>query len=700
MDNVLQDPRVAKAQAELASRILCRRRLLPFVQRMNPRYQAGWVHEDICARLEQFSDDVAAGKSPRLMLLMPPRHGKLLADSTPVRTTEGWMTHGELEPGYYVYGSSGAPVRVVATSPKAPARVRVELTTGEVFFCHENHEWTIYNARQYRWETRTAEWLAYHLHLTPADRSEAARKAKTGPAYAWRYRVPVNDLRHVEVTGGTPQSAANKYLRGPGIRSVTYIPEDQAEWGRCIEVAAEDGLYEVGENHVLTHNSELASRCFPAWHMGRHPDHEFIACSYNLSLAMSFSRKVKEIIETPDYEVVFNTRLHPKNQGAEEWSLATGQGGYVAAGVGGGITGKGAHVLVIDDPIKNAEEADSADLREKLWDWYGSTAYTRLAPGGGVLVIQTWWHDDDLAGRLQGQMALDEEADQFVVVKYPAVAESDEYLDVDTGLIVPQEPQNGRLLRLKGEALHPARYDLQKLTRIRKTIPARFWSALYQQNPVPDDGVYFVKENFRPGASALKQGKRAYMAWDFAISEKKHNDWTVGVVGLQDSNDDIHIVDLIRFKSADVTVMVDHIMQTARRWSMDVGGIQAGFEDGQIFRAVEPVLRREMKNRRMYFPTKTLKPFTDKMARARPLQGRMQNGSIRFDTSAPWFDTLRTEMLRFPAGAHDDQVDALAWLVQLVNDNAPPRPERERRKESWRDRLTVGYTTGVGHMAA
>jgi hypothetical protein len=130
---------------------------------------------------------------------------------------------------------------------------------------------------------------------------------------------------------------------------------------------------------------------FPAWHLGRQPDHEIIACSYNVSLAMAFSRKVKETIADPAYESVFATRLNPNNQSAEEWGLAGGsRGGYVAAGVGGGITGKGAHVLLIDDPIKNAEEADSPDVREKLMDWYGSTAYTRLAPGGGVLVIQTW----------------------------------------------------------------------------------------------------------------------------------------------------------------------------------------------------------------------------------------------------------------------------------------------------------------------
>jgi len=185
--------------------------------------------------------------------------------------------------------------------------------------------------------------------------------------------------------------------------------------------------------------SELASRMFPAWHLGRHPDHEIIACSYNVSLAMTFSRKVKDTINDPVYQTVFDARLNPDHQSAEEWGVQGSPGGYVAAGVGGGITGKGCFCLLIDDPIKNAEDADSADIREKLWDWYGSTAYTRLAPGGGVLLIQTSWHDDDLAGRLQMAMKADPDADQFEIVKYPAVAEHDEWLDLTTDQIVPKD---------------------------------------------------------------------------------------------------------------------------------------------------------------------------------------------------------------------------------------------------------------------
>lgn len=506
-------------EVELASRLLSRRRLLPFIQRINPRYMAGWVHEDICRRLEKFSDDVAKGLSPRLMLLMPPRHGK----------------------------------------------------------------------------------------------------------------------------------------------------------------------------------SELASRMFPAWHLGRYPDHELIACSYNVGLAMTFSRKVKEVLEDPQYHSVFETRLNPNFQGAEEWGIHHRAGGYVAAGVGGGITGKGAHVLTIDDPIKNAEEADSADTREKLKDWYDSTAYTRLAPGGGVLIIQTWWHDDDLAGRLQTAMAGDEEADQFVVVKYPAIAEEDEYLDLDTDLIARGEPPaNGKLLRLKGEALHPERYDIQKLNRIKRTIQPRFWSALYQQNPVPDDGDYFLKENFRRGPLPDLKDANVFIAWDFAISEKKQNDYTVGTVGLQDSDDILHVADIVRFKSGNAMEIVEAILNQCARWYSP--RLLLGFEDGQIFRAIEALLKKRMRERRMYPSIIVLKPISDKLARARPLQGRMQQGMVSFNDKAEWYDAARAEMLRFPAGLHDDQVDSIAWMTSMAIGREPPMKPKEKKKPSWRDRL--GAVNGGSHMTA
>ena len=520
------------AQVEMASRILARRRLLPFVQRMNDRYDAGWVHRDICARLERFSDDVAAGKSPRLMLLMPPRHGK----------------------------------------------------------------------------------------------------------------------------------------------------------------------------------SELASKNFPAWHLGRHPDHEFIACSYNLSLAMGFSRKVKQLIDDTLYKTVFEgVSLDKNNQSTEEWAIAGKRGGYVAAGIGGPITGKGAHVLVIDDPVKNAEEADSGDAREKIWEWYLSTAYTRLAPGGGVLVIQTWWHDDDLAGRLQQMMATaqegDEDIDQFEVVKYPALAETDEYLDPVTNKIVHNEPTPGAtLLRSKGEALHPSRYPVKALSKIRALNrksdggDGRWWSALYQQNPVPDDGVYFSKEQFRRAQIPHITRANVMIAWDFAISEKKQNDYTVGTVGLQDENDVLHVADVVRFRSQDAFFIVESILDLCAKWYSPT--LVLGFEDGQIYKAISAVLKKRMLERKLYPSVSVLVPITDKMARARAIQGRMQQGMVSFNTSGDWYDVVRSEMLRFPAGVHDDCVDSLAWVGHLAISRNPPQKPRVKEMGSWRDRLKNHGAHNVGHMSA
>lgn len=534
------------AKQEMASRVLSRRRLLPFIQRMNAKYTAGWVHEDICRRLERFSDAVANGESPRLMLLMPPRHGK----------------------------------------------------------------------------------------------------------------------------------------------------------------------------------SEIASKTFPAWHLGRHPDHEIIACSYNISLAMGFSKKIKMLFEDPAYQTVFDARLDPNNQSTEEWGVHGTGGGYVAAGVGGGITGKGAHVLIIDDPIKNAEEADSATTRESLWDWYGSTAYTRLAPGAGVLVIQTWWHDDDLAGRLQQAMKDDPESDQFEIIKYPAIADEAEFLDPVTDEIIRlpvsyapdaepvlkaalsvqaandagYDPTNLVYLRGRGDPLHEARYDRKKLLRIKATIAARFWSALYQQNPVPDDGAFFTKDMFRRGQLPNKRDCNVQIAWDFAISEKQHNDYTVGSVGLQDHDDTLHVAEVIRFKKGDAFFIVDSILNLAQRWYHPT--LILGFEDGQIFRSLEALLKKEMRNRKFYPRVEVLRPITDKKARAGALQGRMQQGMVSFSDTGQWYDTVRTEMLRFPAGVHDDCVDSLAWMTQLAVGREPPqKPKDPRTPKSWKDKLRGGAGT-VSHMAA
>jgi len=475
-----------KARTELALRFLTRKRLLPFVERFNPEYNAGWVHKDICKRLEKFSKEVADKKSPRLMLSMPPRHGK----------------------------------------------------------------------------------------------------------------------------------------------------------------------------------STLASIAFPAWHLGRNPQHEVISCSYSGGLAMVFSRKVRGLLREPGYKMAFPTRLDPESQSAEAWLTTTG-GGFVAAGVGGGITGKGAHVLVIDDPVKNREDAESQNNRDSTWDWYTSTAYTRLAPGGGVLVILTRWHDDDLAGRLL--RAENDGGDQWEVVRYPALADEEEKF------------------REIGEALHPERYNLDSLSRIRKAVGPRDWSALYQQNPVADDGEYFTRKmiNYYESDDINQEQMRYYVAWDLAIGQRDRNDYSVGICIGVDEHDRLYIMDLIRGRY-DGFELVEKILDFYEQWKPSIIGI----EKGHIEMALGPFLEKRVRERGLYEAYfKDLKTGRrDKEARARAIQGRMQQGMVFFPKDAIFTGPLVAELLRFPNGIHDDQVDALAWLGLMMTEFATYKAP-VIKEPSWRDRL-------------
>lgn len=472
---------------------------------------------------------------------------------------------------------------------------------------------------------------------------------------------------------------------------VRFNPEYKAGWVHkviCAEleefeqaVIAEKSprlIIEMGPRHG---KSEPVSRNFPAWFLGRNPGKEVIAASHTASLSMDFSRKVRGIVRNPSFKPVFKEcELDPDIQSAEQWKTTRG-GTYTAVGVGSAVVGKGAHVLIIDDPLKGAEDAESFSTREAIKNWYQTEAYTRLAPGGGVLIIMQRWHDDDLVGHLLKKEAEvpDDEKEGWKVVRFPAIAIEDE------------------TYRRAGEALHPERYPLKALERIRRNMTPRQWEALYQQNPVPDTGTYFTTDMIRyydPEDCPPLAEMNTYATWDLAIGEKEQNDYSASFTGGLSRNDDLYILDRVkeRMPSHDI---VEALLDKQKLWKAQV----VGLERGHIQMTLGPYLSKRMAERRqMGF---LLHPLTigrrDKQARARSIQGRMQQGKVLFPRNAPWVMDVVRELLQFPNGAHDDQVDALAYLGLMLDEMVVTRPKPEPVKKGWVDRLkkpVVGSAAG------
>ena len=442
--------------------------------------------------------------------------------------------------------------------------------------------------------------------------------------------------------------------------------------------------------------SMLASQYWPAWHLGNYPHHEFINTSYAQSLQMDFSRKIQELVKSEDYHHLFgNLGVTKKNEAVERWSLydfdgekRTG-GGILAAGVGGPITGRGAHIFLIDDPVKNRDEAESATIRETAKSWYSSTAYTRLAPGAGIVVIQTRWHDDDLSGHLLSEMReaekemaahpeneWPEDADRWRTVDFPAISTSDEKY------------------RSKGQALHPERYDLLALRKIKRTLAPRDWAALYQQSPQVEEGAYFQKKYFK----FYKQKPDfldIYCAGDLAISKKEHADWSVFYVVGKDHDGQIYFLDEFRGRW-DANELVEKIFEIHRQYKPR----KFGLEKGQISLTLDGFIQRRIREEELYdLHIEELPPGKqDKELRARTIQGLMSLGQVWWPEGALWVDDAINEMLRFPAGVKDDRVDAAAWIGKMVADISyvgVGRPKSESGK-SWRKKLAgyVGKATG------
>lgn len=384
--------------------------------------------------------------------------------------------------------------------------------------------------------------------------------------------------------------------------------------------------------------SELGSRRFPAWCFGRKPLRQIIAATYNGELAGDFGRDVRNIVDAPSYRAIFEgIELAPDSTAANRWHTKQG-GAYVAAGVGTAITGRGADILLIDDPVKDREDADSETIRKRVWDWYTSTAYTRLMPDGAIVLIQTRWHDDDLAGRILRQVK--KGLEHWEVLSLQAI--KDEGTDHE-------------------RALWPAWYPLERLHQVRGVIGGRDWSALFQQEPAPETGTYFQRSWIKfYDPEELPKHLRIYGASDYAVTEDG-GDYTVhGVAGVT-PEDDLYVVDWWRDQKTSLD-WVEAWCDLVLKWKPQ----DWAEEKGQIAKGVGPFLKKRSIERKAYCVRTPFASSTDKKTRAQSIRGRTEQGKVYLPRNAPWTEALVSELVRFDAGVNDDQVDVMSLFGRLL----------------------------------
>lgn len=401
--------------------------------------------------------------------------------------------------------------------------------------------------------------------------------------------------------------------------------------------------------------STYASILFPPWMLANDASQSIIAASHTQELAERWGRKVRNLVQ--EHSTVLGYSVAGDNKAAGRWETDAG-GEYFAAGVGGGIAGRRADLAIIDDPIRSREDADSQTIRDKQWDWYKFDLVTRLKPNAAMVLIQTRWHEDDLAGRI-----LKEEGDEWEVVSLPMEA-------------LPGDA----LGRKEGEPLWPEWYSQDMRDTAKRD--ARLWSALYQQQPTPDSGDYFRAEWFRtvPRLPPLNT-MRLYGGSDYAVTSDG-GDYTVhGVVGV-DPDGRMYLVDVWR-KQAASDVWVEAFCDLVGKWK-PIGWAE---EQGQIRAGIGPFLERRMRERRAFVHREQFPTRGDKATRAQSIRGRMALDGLYIPQDAPWRADLINECLRFPAGVHDDQVDMLGLIGQLLDKmTSGVRPDVAKR-----DAMASGY---------
>jgi predicted phage terminase large subunit-like protein len=420
--------------------------------------------------------------------------------------------------------------------------------------------------------------------------------------------------------------------------------------------------------------SEFISKYFPAFLLSNSPQKRIMLASYQASFASIWGAEVKQILESFSNEL-FGIAIAKSSKAKGNFKIAGKKGGMYSVGAGGSLTGRGADVMIIDDPIKNDKDAMSQKIRDNHFRWFQATAFTRLEPNGLIILMMTRWHEDDLAGRIikdyaQPLISMDDLSavnEKWLWINIPALAETNDILG-----------------RAEGSSLWERRFSMTKLEEIRNQIGDFWFSALYQQRPAPANGNIFRREHFKYFSSEndsyllyanegikiniLKDYLNIYATVDLASSISQRADYTVIMIFGLTSERDILILDIIRekFEASSHLKLIESIYQ---KWEPRSIGIE------KVQYQISLIEAAKAKG----YPVVSLIPDKDKLQRALPIVHQMKEGKVYFHKNAYWLNEFERELLNFPNSEHDDQVDAFAYIMQMIKPISNLKPVGVKR---------------------
>lgn len=419
--------------------------------------------------------------------------------------------------------------------------------------------------------------------------------------------------------------------------------------------------------------SSFGSVVAPAWAMGRRDNYKIILASYGSDLAKKHGRRARQIVRDRKFQAVFDTSLSSDTGAADYWTLKNGSE-YMAGGLLSGLTGSRADLVILDDPVKGRDEADSETIQKKTWEAYQDDLRTRLVPGGSEIIIQTRWSENDLSGKIlpedyDGRTGLVNCRDgrQWYVVCIPAQCERND------------DPLDRRI----GDYLWPEWFTPEHFEGFK--AQTRTWSALFQQRPAPAEGTFFQK----PWFQRYKEGEQPetlnhYLTSDHAPGGEDHNDYNCFRIWGIDCDDRIWMRAGFRAQET-IDKSVDKAIMLIRRFRPFVWFP----EDDNNWKSVAGFVRKEMTTKKVYCRIEPVSPHgKDKPTKAQAFQARASMGMV-FIPEGPEGDEVIAQYLKFPAGANDDEVDAASVIGRVIDEahpafvKVPKKDPKTTPQEDW-----------------